>query len=551
MARKSRKAPQMPSLQEESFRFKAAQYIRLSVEDTQSGSTSIETQALIIERYLKQHPEINVVQTYIDNGCTGTNFHRPGFQQMLSDIEDGHINCVIVKDLSRLGRNSIDTGYYIENYFRARNIRFISVNEQYDTSEPESSSMGIMLPLINMVNEAYSLDISKKIKAQQRQAMKDGKYVGSRAPYGYKKAEDDCHQLIIDPQAASVVKQIFQWAAEGVPLNAIVLKLNEAGHLTPSYYKKLCGEIRNEKLMGSGKWQTFTVSKILRSPVYTGDLVQGHTKTVDHKQIKTDEDLIIVRGTHEPIISHELFERVQKNLDAAAGRSKAKPVTPYSENLLKGKIFCGCCGKPLHRHRNARKTKADTYMFYCLSKSRVSKDACEGVMIAETKVMSVLVDTLLASMDVLLGKYAMILEEPDLQAKQRNEIAEKIARKTQEIARLKGLSSGLYESYVERIITKDEYLQFKERYDHQCQGLELDVEQLKQGLAEMETQRQTYQALAKDAAAIRKSGKLTSELIDRLIEQIVIDPSKEFHVAFRFSCEFEQYLEVINQCKNM
>lgn len=264
MARKSRKAPQMPSLQEESFRCKAAQYIRLSVEDTQSGSASIETQTLIIERYLKQHPEINIVQTYIDNGCTGTNFHRPGFQQMLSDIEDGRINCVIVKDLSRLGRNSIDTGYYVENYFRTRNIRFISVNEQYDTSKPESSSMGIMLPLINMVNEAYSLDISKKIKAQQRQAMKDGKYVGSRAPYGYKKAEDDCHQLVIDPQAASVVKQIFQWAAEGVPLNAIVLKLNEAGHLTPSYYKKLCGEIRNEKLMGSGKWQTFTVSKILR-----------------------------------------------------------------------------------------------------------------------------------------------------------------------------------------------------------------------------------------------------------------------------------------------
>ena len=172
-------------------------------------------------------------------------------------------------------------------------------------------------------------------------------------------------------------------------------------------------------------------------------------------------------------------------------------------------------------------------------------------MIAETKVMSVLVDTLLTSLDVLLGKYAMILEEPDLQAKQRYEIAEKIARKTQEIARLKGLSSGLYESYVERIITKDEYLQFKERYDHQCQGLELNVEQLKQGLAEMETQRQKYQALAKDAAAIRKSRKLTSELIDRLIERIVIDPSKEFHVTFRFSCEFAQYLEVINQCKNM
>lgn len=550
MARKSRKAPQMVVTQEESICCKAAKYIRLSVEDTQTGSASIETQTLIIDRYLKQYPEVNVVKTYIDNGCTGTNFHRPGFEQMLSDIESGYINCVIVKDLSRLGRNSIDTGYYIENYFRIRNIRFISVNEQYDTGEPESNSMGIMLPLINMVNEAYSLDISKKIKAQQRQAMKDGKYVGSRAPYGYKKAENDCHQLIIDPQAASVVKQIFQWSAEGVPLNAIVLKLNEAGHLTPSYYKKLCGEIRHEKLMGSGKWQTFTVSKILRSPVYTGDLVQGHTKTVDHKQIKTDEDLVIVRGTHEAIISHELYEQVQKKLDAAADRSKAKPVNPYSENLLKGKIFCGCCGKPLHRHRNTRRTKADTYMYYCLSKSRVSKDACDGVMIAENKVMSVLTDTLLTSLEVLLGQYALNLQEPDFQAKQQ-ELSEKINGKIQEINRLKGLSRSLYESYVERIITKDEFVQFKERYDRQCRELEQAVEQLKQGQAAMEAQRKRYQSLEKDAAAIRKNKKLTSALISRLVDSVVIDPSKEFHIDFCFSGEFSQYLEVMNQCRDM
>lgn len=132
----------------------------------------LPSERAIINRYLQQHPDIMVVENYIDNGCTGTNFNRPGFQRMLSDIEDGRINCVVVKDLSRLGRNSIDTGYYIEQYFRMKNVRFIAVNEQFDTADPESASMGILLPLRNMINEAYSLDIGRKIKAQQRQAMR-------------------------------------------------------------------------------------------------------------------------------------------------------------------------------------------------------------------------------------------------------------------------------------------------------------------------------------------------------------------------------------------
>ena len=140
-----------------------------------------------------------MVQTYIDNGATGTNFHRPGFQQMLSDIEAGLINCVIVKDLSRLGRNVIDTGYYIERYFPMQKVRFIAVNDRYDSSSPDNAHDGIIIPLRNMINEAYAMDIARKIKAQQRQAMKDGKYVGGRTPYGYLKAPDNCHQLIVDP----------------------------------------------------------------------------------------------------------------------------------------------------------------------------------------------------------------------------------------------------------------------------------------------------------------------------------------------------------------
>ena len=180
MARKSRKETAAVAVQEADAACRAAIYVRLSVEDTHTHSVSIETQQMIIARYLEQYPEISVYDTYIDNGATGTNFHRPGFQQMLSDIEAGHVNCVIVKDLSRLGRNTIDTGYYIEQYFRIRNIRFIAVNENFDTANPEDAHSGIIIPLRNMINEAYALDIGRKIRAQQRQAMKDGKFIGAR-----------------------------------------------------------------------------------------------------------------------------------------------------------------------------------------------------------------------------------------------------------------------------------------------------------------------------------------------------------------------------------
>ena len=182
MARKSRKAAAVVTAPEIDVTCRAAVYVRLSVESKYSHSESINTQQMIIAQYLEKNPEISVYDTYIDNGATGTNFHRPAFQQMLSDIEAGCVNCVIVKDLSRLGRNSIDTGYYIEHYFRSRNVRFIAINEQYDTADPDDAHSGIMIPLRNMINEAYALDIGRKIKAQQRQAMKDGKFVGGSAP---------------------------------------------------------------------------------------------------------------------------------------------------------------------------------------------------------------------------------------------------------------------------------------------------------------------------------------------------------------------------------
>ena len=264
MARKSRKHITEPVFTSVSPFINTALYIRLSVEDNKKRGNSIETQKMVLEDYLSNKPEFRIYETYIDNGTTGTNFNREGFQRMLSDIETGKIGCVIVKDLSRLGRNSIDSGYYIEQYFPSHNVRFIAVTDQFDSENPDNLHGGIILPLKNMINEAYSIDIGRKIKAQARQDMKEGKFVGGRAPFGYKKDPNDCHKLIVDPVAAPVVQQIFQWAYEKVGLNRIVLMLNEGGYPAPSNYKYSTGEITHENLIGEGFWQTRTVMKILK-----------------------------------------------------------------------------------------------------------------------------------------------------------------------------------------------------------------------------------------------------------------------------------------------
>ena len=368
MARKSRKnnVSNENTVSKSNFTITTAFYIRLSVEDNKNRGNSIEHQQMLLKNFVAVNPEFHVVKTYIDNGKTGTNFERPAFQEMIQDIEAGKIQCVIVKDLSRLGRNYIDTGYYIQSYFPAYKVRFIALNENFDTEKEDSNN--ILLPVLNMINESYALDTSKKIKEQAARDMRAGKFIGARPPYGYKKSPDDCHKLIVDEETAPVVKQIFQWVLEGISYDKIAVMLNEAGVMTPSHYMKKQGIISNQNLIGQGYWQTFTIAKIVRSEIYTGDMVQGKSVTLQHKKIKTDKkDWIVVKNTHEAIISKEVFEKAQQCRMEIDKKNKPKNKTPYRENVLKGKIFCQCCGKNLNRGRKITKTKGEIYYFFCIT----------------------------------------------------------------------------------------------------------------------------------------------------------------------------------------
>lgn len=520
MARKSRKIPEAEPIT--TVGINTALYIRLSVEDGHGRSNSIENQQLILNDFVCDKPEFNVCDTYIDNGLTGTNFNRPNFQRMLADIESGKISCVIVKDLSRLGRNAIDTGYYIEQYFVQHKIRFVAVNDSYDTADTNSTRDGIILPLKNMVNEAYALDIGKKIRSAAHQAMLDGDFIGARAPFGYKKSPDNCHKLIVDEETAPIVRQIFEWAINRMGINTIAVRLNEMGAVTSSVYKSQTSEVE-KRYRQNRNWTTFTVARILENPVYTGDMVQGKSKTIEHKQQDAPpEEYIIVRDTHEAIVSRELFEAVNKIRSAVREEYKKKSVEPYTENIFRGLVFCLHCGKPLHRQRAKRKTMPDVYWLHCISPSRVSKSACIGVIIDEQEVIEFVTDALKSELTALKKSIP-----------KADNLKQRKSEKQRELNRVQSLIRGLYENLVSGIISSEDYAEFKNGYAAKVTELKAEIDAINSEIEQLET-RQKQAAEARDCAKLfRESKALSADLLNSLVERIEISHAREINVIFR------------------
>ena len=543
MARKSRKGLQPAAkLPETGMKlWQAALYIRLSVEFNGKRGDSLETQREIMETHLASYPEIEVAGIYMDNGISGRTFEREAFQRMLADIEAGKINCVVVKDLSRLGRNTIDTGYYIEKYFPIHQVRFLAINDQFDSLSADNSGSHITVPLKNMINEAYAADISKKVRSQAHQSMRAGEFIGGRPPYGYRKDPDNCHKLLPDENTAPVVRRIFAWAAEGVPLNQIVKRLNEAGILTPSRYKASCGLIRHKSLIGSGAWQTMTVAKLLSDEVYTGDMVQGKTTVIGHKQIPAPrEDWVMVRGTHEPLVSREVFEKARSAREQAARKYTPSEKNPYSKNILRGRIFCGCCGRPLHRERHSGR-----YFYRCISNDRIKQDAClRPVSVREDRLLPAIVTVLAKEAEAVVGN-ALRLKGPDSgMVKQRSKVSRELAGLRQEVSASGGYLASLYENLVTGVLTREEYQELKAGYESKIAAAEARARQLQVQQAELERQAADYISMGDILAGVRQDAQLSALLVEQLIERITVNGPEDISIRFRFESGFEQISEV-------
>ena len=354
-----------------------AGYVRLSVVKEGQPCDSIATQTAIIEDAVAQsRGDMLLHKIYIDEKVSGTTFERKAFQEMLSDIEKGLITCIMVKDLSRLGRDFLETGYYIEQHFPCRGVRFISIADEFDTTDGmtnnkrRESMNGIRIPMTNLFNAKYVEDISNKTQATIDYMIRHGKYVAPRAPYGYMKDPADCHALIVDPEAAVTVKAIFEMADKGAGLNEIVRHLHGAKILPPLEYAKSHGLEGNFK-QGTGLWNTRSVKKILTNRVYVGDLMQG-------------KENYIVKDTHEALVDRETFTRIQWTFSKSAEVNKAK-AKPASDNLLKGKVICGCCGGKMQRRRGSG--NADWHFFTCITNNRLGAGNCSGMYIREAVIM--------------------------------------------------------------------------------------------------------------------------------------------------------------------
>ena len=545
MARKSRKGVSAPEQPKKDYMkiWRTALYIRLSVEFNGKRGDSLETQRQIMEAYAALCPDLEIVEVYTDNGITGRTFEREAFQRMLADVDAGKINCIMVKDLSRLGRNTIDTGYYIEKYFPLYRVRFIAVNDQFDSEDSENSGNHLIVPLKNMINEAYAADISKKVRAQQNQAMRDREFVGARPPYGYRKDPDNCHRLLVNEDTAPIVRQIFQWTVDGVALNVIVKRLNEQGVMTPGYYLASIGLITSKKLMGSGKWQTWTVGKILADEVYTGDMVQGKHTNVGHKQVVTKPvDWIVVRNTHEPLVSREVFAKAQAVREQMASKYTRTMKVPYSENILRGRVFCAHCGKNLHRQRSHGR-----YFYRCISNDRMGEGSCTGgiIHLPEPDLFDAILTIIRQKAEVVMGEALRLKRCDNKIATQKAQVDQEIAELGRQTQKNKTIRAGLYENFVKGILTRAEYLEMQEDYSQKISGAVERVQQLQTRQSELERQMECCTSMADKLAAVDKDTALSALLVEQLIERVTVNGPDDVSVKFSFEGGFERVMEVL------
>lgn len=520
----------------------AAGYERLSKEDDKNDqSSSIKSQRMIIDSFANFN-KINLKKHYFDDGYTGSNFNRPGFQELIRDIEAGLINCVIVKDLSRLGRELYETGSYIEEYFLSKNVRFIAINDGYDSNVGDAM-LGIRLS----VNDLYLRDTSKKIRTTFDAKRRKGEYIATYAKYGYMKNPDNPRKLIPDPQVAPIVVQIFEWMAEGVGTSTIAHRLTAMNIPIPSIYKKEHRPNCQKKLnQGNGIWRPQTVRGIASDQMYLGHMVQGRWKKLSYNSKKIIElppsQWIVVENTHEPLVSQELFDQVQEVLNKAK-KYRAKK---EKKHLFQGLLKCKECGHNISIYAKETKngqalwTECNFYSKYskydlCCS-HRLNYELFEEDMLLFLRQIGT--QFLLDYDEKKILKEALNLQNQDLV-----NLDKMTSQIRKEMEKNKCVLSKLYEDRLNDVISVKQYKMMSSRYEK----ILIDLEgQLKEVNFQMKKKKSDH--LANELAECKKRLEQfmkfenpTNEQMYQLIDRIEIDKNKNIEVFFKIN--LEKYLD--------
>ena len=524
-------------------------YVRLSIENSgkDDDGDSIENQTSICKEYVEEHPDLKLYDIYEDNGKKGTNFDRPEFNRLMDDIRAGKVKCVLVKDLSRFGRDYIEAGEYLEKIFPFLGVRFISITDGYDSLTAGDAEGALMIPLKNMINDVYAKDISRKIITSFRARQEKGEYLPAFPPYGYVKSKTKAYRYEVDEEVAPYVRMIFEWKAAGVSHSEICKRLNDMGAVTPARRKVELGIWHAEKYKHT-IWHGRTIIDIMKNATYTGMLVYGKMPKSLYQGIKCHrakpDEWRCIPDAHEAIVSQELFDKVQKIFDERSEKmqkkwAESKQVRDKIVNLFVKRIYCGDCGKRMRfvKGNNALRDKNYYYTNYvCGGYLDSGYRNCTRHSLRYQDV----VDAVFAAMQVQMA-YALnqekMMQKLRGTAKERNLIDQYVAKVnylTQELKKVNSRREGLFESFAEGILDEADYQYAKKSYDEEYASLEKQLSEAKSRKKELDgvltANNEWLQAMHK----VEDATELDQDLVNALVKKVLIYEDNRVEVEFKF-----------------
>lgn len=536
--------------------YRAAVYLRLSKEDgdvvtgSKSESNSISNQKDLIMDFLKSKPEIQVVSIREDDGYSGLSLERPALQKMLADVQQGTIDCIVVKDLSRFSRNYIDAGRYLEKVFPMLGVRFIAVNDHYD-SEIVNAASDIIVPFKNLINDSYCRDLSIKIRSHLAVKRKNGEYTGAFACYGYLKDAQNKNHLVADPFAAQVVQDIFRWKLNGCSPNRIADMLNEQGILSPMEYKRSIG-IRFEtsfKMNAKARWSARAVLRILTNEVYTGVLLQGRQTTPNYKckvrRPVDPEDWIRTENAHEAIIDPFYFRLVQKLMERDTRTSPNEDaVFP-----LAGLLYCGDCGSPMVRKTiySNSKNKARRKYCYFVCRRHNGSGGCSWHRMKEKDLMEAVLQSVRLHIQTVLDMERAIhaLEHADAMRFASKRYEARLAQKKDELSRAQSLKLGVYEDWKEGLLDQEEYLRLKKEFEDRVRQAKAAVDKLESERGQLIAPQES--AWMQDFKRFGNLTELTRLAAVVVINRILVYEDGRIRIVFNFEDEYQQMAALLKQ----
>lgn len=535
----------------------AGLYIRLSREDEQKGeSNSVSSQREILREYVKQHPDIIEYDCYIDDGWTGTNFDRPGFQRMMEDIRMRKINCVIVKDLSRFGRNANQGGTLITEDFVRLGVRFIACNNYYDSLTASASSAAatncITLGITNVINESVSATTSVNVRATLNVNRQQGKFIGSFSPYGYLKDPNDYHKLIVDPETAPIVQLIFEKFIQGRSIIGIAKDLNEMGVPNPSTYKKRKGlNFQHPNKNGDGLWPDSSVRRILQNEVYTGKMIQGRHRVISYKdqtiRACPKEDWYVVDNIHEAIISQEMFDLAQAQFCHSIRRSTEK----HEADLFAGIVRCADCGRVMNKKTNVHPYAK--YVYYrCATTRKMKKSACSNHTIRVDQLEEAVKSFIIYQAGIADGLENVLrqIDAAKRQKKGSSHLEKALHSQQTERDRCMRTMLDLYPDWKNGILSQEEYLTLKTNLQESIASLDQSIEHLKKSIKSTDRQSEFENPFIEHFRKYQTISELSRPIVAELIESIYVYEDRIIRIVPRFQTDYENLLEYIESNKD-